>query len=69
MKTRGLRSSRREYLAGATMARVPRPSLDPEDTLRFYALRPHKVGMIKAPPKKILAEGTDGASSTSSRRS
>ena len=32
---------------------------DPEDTLRFYALRLHEVGMIKTSPQKILAEGTD----------
>ena len=32
---------------------------DPEDTLRFYALRLHEVGMIKLAPKKLLAQGTD----------
>jgi NitT/TauT family transport system substrate-binding protein len=32
---------------------------DPADTLRFYALRLHDVGMIKSDPKKIIAEGTD----------
>jgi NitT/TauT family transport system substrate-binding protein len=32
---------------------------DPEDTLRFYALRLHEAGMIKASPQKILAEATD----------
>jgi NitT/TauT family transport system substrate-binding protein len=32
---------------------------DPEDTLRFYALRLQEVGMIKSSPKRILAEGTD----------
>ena len=32
---------------------------DPEDTLRFYALRLHEVGMIKSSPNAILAEGTD----------
>jgi NitT/TauT family transport system substrate-binding protein len=31
----------------------------PEDTLRFYALRLHEVGMIKSSPQKIIAEGTD----------
>ena len=30
-----------------------------EDTLRFYALRLHEVGMIKSSPNKIIAEGTD----------
>jgi NitT/TauT family transport system substrate-binding protein len=32
---------------------------DAEDTVRFYALRLHEVGMIKSPPQKILAQGTD----------
>jgi NitT/TauT family transport system substrate-binding protein len=32
---------------------------DPEDTLRFYALRLHEVGMIQSTPNKIIAEGTD----------
>jgi NitT/TauT family transport system substrate-binding protein len=32
---------------------------DPEDTLRFYALRLHEVGMIKSTPQKIIADGTD----------
>jgi len=32
---------------------------DPEDTLRFYALRLHEAGMIASSPNTILAEGTD----------
>ncbi len=32
---------------------------DAEYTMRFYALRLHETGMIKSPPNKILAEGTD----------
>ena len=32
---------------------------DPEDTIRFYALRLHEVGMVKSSPQKIIAEGTD----------
>ena len=32
---------------------------DPEDTLRFYALRLHEAGMIKSSPNEIIAEGTD----------
>jgi NitT/TauT family transport system substrate-binding protein len=32
---------------------------DPEDSLRFYALRLHEVGMIKLSPNTLLAEGTD----------
>jgi NitT/TauT family transport system substrate-binding protein len=32
---------------------------DPEDTVRFHALRLHEVGMIKTSPQKIIAQGTD----------
>jgi len=32
---------------------------DPEDTVRFYALRLHEAGMIKASPQKLVAQGTD----------
>lgn len=32
---------------------------NPEDTLRFHALRLHEVGMIKTSPNKIIAQGTD----------
>jgi NitT/TauT family transport system substrate-binding protein len=32
---------------------------DAEDTMRFFALRLHEVGMIKSSPNAILAEGTD----------
>jgi NitT/TauT family transport system substrate-binding protein len=32
---------------------------DPEDTLRFYALRLHDAGLIKSSPNKIIAESTD----------
>jgi NitT/TauT family transport system substrate-binding protein len=32
---------------------------DPDDSLRFYALRLHEVGMIKSSPNVLLAEGTD----------
>jgi NitT/TauT family transport system substrate-binding protein len=32
---------------------------DPEDTIRYYALRLHEVGFIKATPQKIIADGTD----------
>ena len=32
---------------------------DPEDTLRFYALRLHEAGMIKSSPQKIIAQGAD----------
>jgi NitT/TauT family transport system substrate-binding protein len=32
---------------------------DPEDTVRFYALRLHEAGMIKSSPQKIIAQGID----------
>jgi NitT/TauT family transport system substrate-binding protein len=45
-----------------TLAELPYASwreFDPEDTLRFFALRLHEVGMIKSSPNAILADGTD----------
>ena len=32
---------------------------DPEDTIRFYALRLHEAGMVKSSPQKIIADGTN----------
>ena len=32
---------------------------DPEDTIRFYALRLQEAGMIRSSPQKIIADGTD----------
>jgi len=32
---------------------------DPEDTIRFYALRLREAGMIKSGPQKIIDDGTD----------
>jgi len=32
---------------------------NPEDTLRFHALRLHEVGMIESTPQQIIARGTD----------
>ena len=34
-------------------------NFNPEDTLRFHALRLHDVGMIKSTPQKIIAQATD----------
>jgi NitT/TauT family transport system substrate-binding protein len=45
-----------------TMQEVPYDKwreYDPEDTVRFYALRLQEAGMIKSSPQKILAQGTD----------
>jgi NitT/TauT family transport system substrate-binding protein len=32
---------------------------DPEDTIRWYALRLHEVGLIKSSPQRIIAENTN----------
>jgi NitT/TauT family transport system substrate-binding protein len=32
---------------------------EPEDTVRFYSLRLHEIGLIKSSPQKIIAQGTD----------
>ena len=32
---------------------------DPEDTLRFYALRLREAGMVKFNPNQIIGPGTD----------
>ncbi len=32
---------------------------NPEDTMRFHALRLHEVGMIKSNPAKLIAQSTD----------
>jgi NitT/TauT family transport system substrate-binding protein len=32
---------------------------DPEDAMRFYALRMHESGLIKSSPQRVIAQGTD----------
>jgi NitT/TauT family transport system substrate-binding protein len=32
---------------------------DPEDSIRFYALRLHEAGLIKSSPNKLITDGTD----------
>jgi NitT/TauT family transport system substrate-binding protein len=54
-------TTRYEY-ARQTLTEIPYGKWrehDPEDTVRFYALRLHEVGMIKSSPQKIIAQGTD----------
>jgi NitT/TauT family transport system substrate-binding protein len=34
-------------------------AFNPEDSVRFYALRLQEAGMIKSTPQKIIAQGTD----------
>jgi NitT/TauT family transport system substrate-binding protein len=48
--------------ARQTLTELPYASwreFDAEDSLRFFALRLHEVGMITSSPNAILAEGTD----------
>jgi NitT/TauT family transport system substrate-binding protein len=57
----GAFSDRYDY-ALQTLTELPYGSwreFDPEDALRFYALRLHEVGMIKSSPNALLAKGTD----------
>ncbi len=47
-------------LEGLREARFDRwREYDPEDTMRFYALRMHEVGFIKSSPNAIIERGTD----------
>jgi len=48
--------------AAQTLADVPYNrwrEYDPEDTIRFYALRLREAGMIKSSPAKLIADGAD----------
>lgn len=54
-------TSRYDY-ALQTMQEIPYGKwreYNPEDTIRFYALRLQEAGFIKSSPQKILAQGTD----------
>jgi NitT/TauT family transport system substrate-binding protein len=45
-----------------TMKEIPYDrwrAYNPEDTVRFYALRLLEIGMIKASPQRVIAQGTD----------
>jgi len=56
------RVAKRYEYALQTMKDVPYTkwrNYDPEDTIRFYALRLNEIGMIKTSPPKIIAQGTD----------
>jgi NitT/TauT family transport system substrate-binding protein len=57
---RGFSNSYDYALKTLTDARYDRwRDYDPEDSLRFYALRMHETGMIKSTPQAIIANGTD----------
>jgi NitT/TauT family transport system substrate-binding protein len=52
----------RYYYALEALTEVPYDrwrEFDPEDTLRFYALRLYEAGMVHASPNQIIADGTD----------
>ena len=52
----------RQDYALATLRELPYGrwrEFKPEDAVRFYALRLHEAGLIKASPQKIIAQGTD----------
>jgi len=54
-------TARYEYVV-QTMKEIPYGKwreYNPEDTVRFYALRLHEAGMIKSTPQRIIAQGTD----------
>jgi len=54
-------TTRHDY-ALQTLADVPYNrwrDYDPEDTIRFYALRLREAGMLKSSPAKIIADGAD----------
>jgi NitT/TauT family transport system substrate-binding protein len=54
--------TQRYDLAVQTLSDVPYSKwrdYDPEDTLRFYALRLREAGMINASPNKLIADGAD----------
>ncbi len=47
-------------LQGLSESRYDRwREFDPEDTMRYYALRMNEVGFIKSGPNSIVADGTD----------
>ena len=54
-------TARYDY-AFQTLTEVPYDrwrEFDPEDAMRFYALRLHEAGMVTSTPNELLAEGTD----------
>jgi NitT/TauT family transport system substrate-binding protein len=54
--------AKRYHYALQTMQDVPYGlwrDYDPEDTIRFYALRLHEIGMIQSTPQTIIENGTN----------
>jgi NitT/TauT family transport system substrate-binding protein len=58
----GLGLATNEQYVGQAMRELPYGKwreYNPEDTLRFYALRLREAGMVKKSPQQLIAEGTD----------
>ena len=58
---RGFTTATYEY-AAQTIRELPYGKWreqDPEDSIRFHAVRLHETGMIKSSPQKLIAQGTD----------
>ena len=51
----GTSGENRHYPLGWPLSR----DYDPDDTLRFYALRLHEAGLIRSSPNKLIADHTD----------
>jgi len=63
-------TARQDY-AVQTLAEVPYNrwrDYDPEDTIRFYALRLREAGMLKSSPRRLIADGSDWRSLKEVRR-
>ena len=58
----GLGLATNEQYAGQAMRELPYGKwreYNPEDTVRFYALRLREAGMVKSSPQNLIAQGTD----------
>ena len=50
---------RMQTLARGRVWKFKTAPIDPEDAVRYYALRLREAGMIKSGPNRIIAQGTD----------
>ena len=58
----GLGLATNEQYVGQAMRELPYGKwreYNPEETLRFYALRLREAGMVKSSPQNLIAQGTD----------
>jgi NitT/TauT family transport system substrate-binding protein len=59
---KGYISRERYDAASLSLKQIPYRTwrdLDPEDTIRFFSLRLHESGMLKASPQMVIDQGTD----------